>query len=568
MNFKNTKGLLNQMIKNKFPIGESDFTRVVQGQYTLIDKTMFIREIMDDGARVILITRPRRFGKTLAMSMLEAFLSTQGADVFKGLNISKETEFCAAHQNKYPVISLSFKDCKYSDFDNLYGQIKAIFSLLYIQHIYLLDGDALQQDEKNLFRQICSKNLDHPNDLARALSDLIRYIKKHTKLNPILLLDEYDTPIHSAHANGFYDEIIDFMRVMLGSALKDNPILEKAVMTGITKVSQESMFSGLNNLQSYTMLSDDYGQYFGFTEEEVISILPEGASIDPIKDWYNGYSIGGFQIYNPWSIINCLKNKMKLMAYWVGTSDNALVYELIQGAKLAFKERIEKLICGDLQDQIVQANLTFSNIQADEDAIWTLLIHAGYLNVVSSHIDDRGYICAKVGVPNKEVMQVYQDMIKKWFTIESQSSNFYDVFLSSVRAGNVSEFVRHIQQYIMASGSCFDFSANTPERIFHVFILGLLMGLREQYDITSDSPAGLGRADMVLIPKTLDKQGVILEFKVCKDQSQLQETAAKALTQIVEKKYPVAFLDSNVHDVLCIGMAFCGKEMAYESVVL
>jgi hypothetical protein len=544
---------------HNFPIGISDFTKIIQKEYAFIDKTMFIKEIIDDAADVILITRPRRFGKTLAMSMLEAFFSTDGSDIFKKLNIAKETEFCSGHQNKYPVLFFSFKDCKYSDFDSLFIQIQRVFSNLYKKHNYLLEENSLDEDEKATFKDVLAQKISSPSQLASALADLISYVKKYTSIKPIVLIDEYDSPIYSSYTHGFYDKIIEFMRTMLGSALKDNPNLEKAIITGIAKVAQESMFSGLNNLQSYTILDDKYANYFGFTQGEVESLLPTPDLIEPIRSWYNGYTIGKYQIYNPWSIIECLSRDARLLAYWVNTSDNALVMELIDEAKPEFRKRIEAIMAGEIQDQIVQTNLSFKDIKTDENAVWTLLIHGGYLNVISSYIDESGYICAKVGVPNKEIMQVYQNILKKWFTPQTQSTNFYNTFLNSLMSGNAEEFARHIQIYIRESGSYFDFTKNIPERVFHMFILGILMGLRGKYNINSNRETGLGRADMILIPKDAKKQGVVLEFKVCSKPKLLQKTAQDALAQITDKHYTDAFSGS----ILALGMSFHGKEMRY-----
>ncbi len=542
---------------NNFPIGISDFTKVIQKGCIFIDKTMFIKEVMDDKADVTLITRPRRFGKTLNMSMLEAFFSTNGADVFKGLLISKETPFCTLHQNKYPVIFLSFKDCKYSDFDSLFIQIQKVFSNLYEKHSYLLEGDSLSQAQKEVFNNVLTQKISSPSHLSSALFDLISYIKKHRNIKPIVLIDEYDTPIHSSYSHNFYQEIVEFMRILLGSALKDNGDLEKAIMTGIARVAKESMFSGLNNLKCCTILDEQYAQYFGFTQDEVESLLPTPNLIEPIKQWYNGYKIGQFQIYNPWSIIHCLSKDAKLTSYWLGTSDNAVVYDLIGKSDDNFKDKIEKLIKGEPQEQIIYDHLNFQSLDTNPDAVWTLLLHGGYLNVISNNTDSFGEIHTVINIPNKEILSLYLDIVKKWFYL-NHGSTFYRDFIKSLDDSNdPSKFLRYIQTYIADSLSYFDLSSKTPEHVFQIFMMGLLVGFRGRYDVDSNGEAGDGRYDVIMTPKDPSQKAIIMEFKVCDDPSKLEKTTQSALIQISDKRYTDAFKG----EILAIGMAFCGKKM-------
>ena len=358
----------------KFPIGTSDFKEVIQNQFTYVDKTVFIHEIMEDSSKVILVTRPRRFGKTLNMSMLYHFLNIGGADLFGGLLIQEHAAFCTKHQNKYPVVFLTFKEIKFDDFPTAYSGIKGLFASLYETFKYLLEGDLLSVFEKENFDKIRGKKVDDFSELGAALSNLMKYLHKHHGTQPILLLDEYDTPIQEAYIQGYYDKIISFMRVLLGSALKDNSDLGKAIITGITKVSQESMFSGLNNIESYSVLDGKYGQYFGFTEDEVISLLPPEIKIEPIRKWYNGYQIGPWKIYNPWSILSCLKRNGALDAYWKNTSTNALIFKLAKDAGPEFREKLEKLVRDIPQPQIIETGMTFAYLDKNTNAIWTLLL--------------------------------------------------------------------------------------------------------------------------------------------------------------------------------------------------
>ncbi len=539
-----------------FAIGVSDFTKIIQKKCSYIDKTMFIKEIMDDPAEVILITRPRRFGKTLNMSMLEAFFAVQGEDIFTNLNISKETEFCLTHKNKYPVIFISFKDVKASIYDGIFKQIQNVFSRLYERHSYLLDGDTLSSIQKEKFKNVMSENLENPVHLSQALFDLISHIHKYSKVKPIVLIDEYDSPIYSSYSHDFYDQIVEFMRGILAGALKDNPFLEKAVMTGIARVSKESMFSGLNNVQCYTILDQKYAQYFGFTEQEIESLIVEKQTIESIKKWYNGYQIGGYQIYNPWSIVHCLSNNGIMDPYWVNTSDNALVYDLIGKSDDVFKIKIENLIKGIPQELLIYDYLTFNDLDANPNAVWSLLLHAGYLKVASKKTDEYARTTTFVQIPNQEVLWLYADIIEKWFYLNSGDS-LYREFITSLNEQDPSKFFKHIQNYIASSMSYFDLSKKTPEQVFHIFMMGILIGFRGRYDVTSNREGGDGRYDVIMTPKDPKNKAVIMEFKVCKDEFKLQETAQTALEQISHKRYTDLFKG----DILALGMAFCGKKM-------
>jgi hypothetical protein len=550
----------------KLPIGISDFQKLIVGEYQFADKTLFIKDIIEEGSDVILITRPRRFGKTLNLSMLYYFLQTnpsQKKNLFTGLKISKDLDFCREHQNKYPVIFVSFKAIKYSNFADALSGIKELLRKLYEEHCYLLEGTLLSEAEKVIFDKIRNKTTKDIADIGYAIANLVLYVKRHYDQLPILLIDEYDTPLHSAYVADYYDDMIDIIRLMLGEALKDNTPLSQAIITGITRVAKESIFSGVNNLAVYSLLNKQYGQYFGLTEMEVKVMLPKDGSIaiEPIKDWYNGYQIGDYKLYNPWSIINCLNNDGALIPYWVNTSDNSLVYRMIEDAKPMVKIRFENLIQGKTERQILSDNLTFGYLNNDENAIWTLLVHTGYLNVISSDLDARGRLNAVISIPNKEVMSIYEDLVERWFMLTKQASNYYEELIGSLVNGDVIGFKEHVAEYISESGSYFDFGKNTPERVFHVFMLGLLVGLRSKYEISSNKEAGSGRYDIIFVPKDKNKNGILLEFKIAKTSQELLSKAEEALKQIKDKQYTQIFVKHAVGNVLAIGMAFCGKEL-------
>ncbi|RZI45430.1 AAA family ATPase, partial [Rickettsiales endosymbiont of Peranema trichophorum] len=380
--------------------------------------------------------------------------------------------------------------------------------------------------------------------------------------NPIILIDEYDTPIQEAYLEKYYEKMVELMRGILGQALKDNSYLTKAVVTGIARISQESLFSGLNNISVYSMLRERFGQYFGFTEEEVLKLLDvtkQPVSISEIKEWYNGYQIGKYVLYNPWSIINCLDHDGELQEYWVNTSNNQLIADLLKGAKPVVKKAFEDLLQGKVIQQTLSESLVFPDVRNKPEALWSLLLYAGYLKVLSRKFMDYKLVC-EIAIPNKEVGGVYSKIVSDWFS-EPVSAESYDSFVRSLADGDVEKFKLYISSYIVQSGSYFDFNKNTPEQVFHVFILGLVVGLRGEYDIQSNKETGLGRCDVALIPKDITRAGILLEFKISDNLETLHEKAEEALKQIKERQYIEMCKQKGVKEVLAIGLAFCGKHM-------
>ena len=446
--------------ENKFAIGTSDFKDIIKDGSTYVDKTLFIKEVMEDHAKVILFTRPRRFGKTLNMSMLYHFLKREGEDFFGGLKIKEHGDFCAQYQNKYPVIFLTFKDMKPTSFKSFITAMKRVLNKLYAKERFLTEGDFLNEEEKEYFQGIVNKKINDPEELAGALCALIQYLHKYHGIRPILILDEYDTPIQEAYLQGYYEKMIPFMRVLLGSALKDNSDLEKAVLTGITRVSQESMFSGLNNIRVYTLMDQDYGEFFGFTEDEVISLLPENIHIEPIREWYNGYQIGPWKIYNPWSIISCLASRGEIDIYWINTSSNELVFQLIKKGGVRFREKFSNILQGIPQRQLIERGLTFTYLQNNTNAVWTLLLHAGYLNSLGKELDDASNLYATLSIPNKEIRGIYCQTVQKWFADEDGALDGYEDLVNALKTGNVEKFTKEVRRYIRKTSSYFDFNTN------------------------------------------------------------------------------------------------------------
>ena len=368
----------------RLPVGVSDFKELIEENYFFVDKTSFIKEVMQDGAKVILITRPRRFGKTLNLSMLHYFLQIKSEqNLFGNLTISKDEPFCNKHQNKYPVIFVSFKDIKLSSYQEAYKAIVVLMKNLYAEHDYLLNDDILRPHEKALFHSVLNQKAETAN-LHEAIQQLSLYLVKKFGIDPIILIDEYDTPIQEAYLRGYYQPMIDLMRSIFGYSLKDNKCMRKAVITGITRIAQESLFSGVNNFEAYSVLKPRYGQYFGFTELEVAKLVEETgnqATMDIVREWYNGYRMGPYLVYNPWSILMCLKNGGEVGPYWLHTSSSELLRMWIGNANFRVRQYLELLMQRETIERPLMENSKFSGSREREDAIWSLLLYAGYLTV-------------------------------------------------------------------------------------------------------------------------------------------------------------------------------------------
>lgn len=550
--------------QKKFPISISDFKTIIEEKYLLIDKTLLIKDIINDSSSAIVLTRPRRFGKTLNLSMLYYFFRKNHSDnknLFQELNISKDTEFCNTHQGQYPVIFISFKEVKKNNFDEALAHVALLIKELYAEHRYLLEDDTLALDEKNTFTAILNQQASRAN-IENAIKKLSDYLQKKFDQKPIILIDEYDTPIQTAYLKKYYDDMVSLMRSIFGAALKDNPNYKKAVITGITRVAQESLFSGINNITIYSVLREKYGQYFGFTEEEVLKLSAQGrqtAPIELIREWYNGYQIGQYTLYNPWSIVNCLDNNEPLTSYWVHTSSNDLLALLIKNARPTVKQQLEELLQGKTITQPISENLIFKDLEKKEAALWSLLLYTGYLKVLSSESQGPRLI-AELTIPNKEIRLVYDEIIDDWLRNICDLES-YNQFLKSLSEGNIDLFKEYLSSYLIQTGSYFDFPINAGEQMFHVFLLGLVMGLKDQYSIHSNKETGLGRCDVLFIPKNKSKDGIIIEFKTSETPDLLLTKAQQALDQIKDKGYIEKLKQEGIATILTIGLSFCGKQL-------
>ena len=566
-------------------IGKQSFESIREKDNFYVDKTLFIREWWDSDDSVTLITRPRRFGKTLNMDMIKCFFSNEyknRGDLFEGLDIWKDEKYREL-QGTYPVIFLSFAEIKKNNFKDTKNDIISIINEAYKQHSYLIRSNVLTDAEKGIFDKFdnYSKDTDVSKEMSneivcRAIKDLSSMLCRHFGKKVIILLDEYDTPMQEAYVNGYWEELVGFTRSLFNSTFKTNPYLERAIMTGITRVSKESIFSDLNNLVVVTTTSNQYETAFGFTEEEVFNALDEQGLSDKkeeVKRWYDGFTFGDKRdIYNPWSIINFLKFK-SLKTYWADSSSNGLINSLVQKGSPYIKTMIENLISGEKINVIVDEQIVFSELDYSEDAVWSLMLASGYLKVVSSEElnlireSDNEY---ELALTNREILFMFRKMILRWFSPAKHETN---EFIRALISGDIESMNEYMNDVALNTFSSFDSGKHNserkaPENFFHGFVLGLIVDQTENYIITSNRESGYGRYDIMLEPidKTNEKlPGIVIEFKVInpRKENSLEETVAAALKQIEEKNYNAELVkrgvkEENIHHY---GFAFKGKEV-------
>ena len=554
--------------KTKLPIGVSNFKDIIEKNYYYFDKTKFIENILEDGSQVKLFTRPRRFGKTLNISMLKYFFDVKNKNenrkLFEGLNISKSEYFDM--QGNFPVISISFKKYQEKDWKNGFDMIKDIISGLYDEFEFV--KEKLSARKKKKFDSILMEEANLAN-WKNSLADLSNYLYDFYGKKVIVLIDEYDEPIINSYIEGYYDETIDFFKSFYGAVLKNNEYLEMGVMTGILRVTKENIFSGLNNIKVHSILNERFTEYFGVLENEVETALKDfGLEYDlsDVQKWYNGYLFGETKVYNPWSIINFLDEK-KLGAYWVNTSENSLIKLYLQKMKKEIFDDFSKLLNEENISKIINDNVTFGNLEANfEKNFWNLFFHSGYLTLAEKYDVMKKVVSVKI--PNKEILEMFSNM---FIEVYFKNTGIFLDMTDALTNGNISNFKKYLKEILLENTGIFDVSGTYKEQFYHGLMLGLVLILKNEYEITSNNFAGKGRYDLLLKPKNIleGKEGIIIELKIIngtenlsndKIHEKLEKGCEVALNQIDEKGYSSVLKNAGIEKVLKIGIAFLGKE--------
>ena len=534
----------------KIPIGVDDFKKLIENNAYYIDKTKFIADILDDAAEVKLFTRPRRFGKTLNMSTLKYFFDIQNKDenrkLFNGLDIEKSQYML--EQGKYPVIFISMKGVKATTWLASLFAIKGLIAELYNEFEFI--RDILNKAELEKFDKIWLKKDD--GEYENALKNLTAFLYKYYKKEVILLIDEYDNPLITAHKYDFYEEALSFFKVFYGEALKTNPYLKMGIMTGIIRVIKAGTFSDLNNLRVYSILNEQYSDFFGFTQNEVENALKDfniEYELPDVKAWYDGYKFGNSDVYNPWSILNFLTDK-KLIPYWIDTSDNYLINKTLKNASSDTMEALQKLFSGESVEENINGNSDLS-ILFDEEEIWELFLFSGYLTIDEKIGEDYENVYT-LRLPNREVKEFFK---QKFIDVNFGESLFRNT-MEALKKSKIDNFEKYLQNIILKSTS---YNDTKNEDFYHGLILGMTLYLDRDYYITSNRESGLGRYDVIIEPKNKNNRGFILEFKVAKSEKELEKVSEEAIEQIINKKYDISLKERGIRDITLIGIAFFGK---------
>ncbi len=556
----------------KLPIGLSDFRKLRQEGFYFIDKSLLINEVINSGSEIILLPRPRRFGKTLNLSMLRYFFEyckgeekKKREELFKGLAVERSDLF-KNHFGRYPVIYLTLKDLKEYSFGDFFKKFSRLIREEFERHYKKVKAVTESKPELELFMKIREGESERSlcEESLRVLSTLLA---RAYGINPVILIDEYDTPVHSAYVNGYYREMTDFMRGLLSGAYKDNPNLYKGVVTGILRVAKESIFSGLNNLDVCTILDREFSDKFGFTEGEVKEILDNfelGERYQEVNEWYNGYDFGGNVIFNPWSIINFTNRKIT-KHYWANTSSNELVKELIREGTDRIKEDLERLLKDEAPESVIDENIVFPELKKSERSIYSLLFFSGYLKCVEKKLVDDSMTC-KLLIPNREVRYVYRSIIARWVE-ESFDSSKLRAMLRGLTEGNLDLFSRLLNEFVITTLSFFDTKGRNPEAVYQAFILGMLLNLSSEYDVTSNRELGYGRYDVLVLPK--DKKGrqaVIMELKSITGfyEEEPKKAIKDALNQIDSKGYTEELKAKGYDKIMKLAVVSDGKKVWVE----
>ena len=548
------------------PIGVDDFKKLINENYYYVDKTLLIKELLDNKGEVNLFTRPRRFGKTLNMSMLQYFFEKTEEDnsyLFKGLKIMNESKEYLDYMGKYPVINLSLKSAKQPTFEMSYKKIREAIADEFKRYSEVLNGNVLFEDEKEDFTNIMLQKADL-STYNTSLKLLSKCLKRYYKENVIILIDEYDVPLENAFFEGFYYKMVKFLRSLFESALKTNPSLEFAVITGCLRISKESIFTGMNNLEIVSILNKSYEEYFGFTNDEITKICKDydiNDKYSEIKEWYDGYVFGDENVYNPWSVVRYVKdiaiNGEKYPSpYWSNTSSNSIVKTLIEKADDDTKEEIESLIEGKSIEKPIHEDITYDEVYKSMDNLWNFMFFTGYFKKVSESMSSTGQKFIKLEIPNKEVKYIFITKIKSWLDERIENENFDDMY-NAMFAGDEKSFENEITDLLLDTISFHD----SYENFYHGFLAGILAKLRSyNYKVKSNRENGMGRSDIIVQSTVKKGKAIIIEIKVAKDIKDLEKKCNEALEQIEKNKYDVELIQYGYKDILKYGITFFKKK--------
>lgn len=552
--------------KLRLPLGQSDFRVLREQGYVYVDKTAFVTEVLDANAQVLLITRPRRFGKTLNLSMLRCFLEKGPEDrsaLFEGLEVAS-SEAARAHFQQHPVLFLTLKDVKEPTWERCLAGIGEVLAGLYRDHAYLLDSDALKAHEREAFTAILHGTAS-PTRSAGALRELSRHLALHHGERVVILVDEYDTPLHAAYRGQHYDEAVGYLRNLLSGGLKDNAHLFKGVLTGILRVAKESIFSGLNNLAVYSILRPELATAFGFTEAEVERLAERAgspAALAGIREWYNGYRFGEQTLYNPWSVINFLDSAdRKFRPYWIATSSNDLVRALLSAGPQGLRAELETLLSGGTIDKPIEEHIVLRDIEHEPDAVWSFLLFSGYLRARELFTDASHIQWARLDLPNLEVHAALTAMVRSWMSARVGGSGEVEALLQALLRGDARALEHYLSRMLKTSLSYHDTGGREPERLMHGFIVGLLVSLGPEHEVRSNRESGYGRYDVMVLPRVAGRPGVVLELKVVdSDAGETPQRALQAaLEQLRDRDYATELRERGASPVIELAAAFDGK---------
>lgn len=555
------------MNKKIIPIGISDYKELIEENYCFVDKTDFIRLIIEEGSKITMLPRPRRFGKTLNLSMLRYFFERTEGNVFRplfdGMNITKWKDF-DRYQGKYPVIMITLKDCKGETLEQTLEQLGNELKKEFERHAYLLESMDTLTDNKETFLHILKRQASQ-NELTDSLRLLTDLLTTHWGISPLVLFDEYDSPIHIAFDHGYYDQMINFMRNFMSPVFKDNTDVFRGVITGILRVSKESLFSGLNNIDVDTVLDHSFSNAFGFTQEETDQLLNDygySASKVAVKEWYDGYLFGSQKIYNPWSLLSFIQKRGVLAPYWVNTGSDVLLRYLIANGPTQVRRDMELLLKGEPLRYVINDKLAFPDLLKSADNIWSFMLFSGYLKASEYCLTENDLGSYRLEIPNREVGTVFRNIILNWIDSSPEGNARLQEMLRALTGGDIPIFERILNEFVINTLSYYDTGEQNVEKVYQAFLLGMLVNL-STYEVSSNREAGYGRYDILMRPKSRCQPGIVMELKICSPEygDTVEEVLKSALKQIADKQYTATLRAAGVTDILCLAITFDGKRV-------